>query len=292
MKEPSLTFQATACKLAAMQFFMPSGQQPMTWWRGKPIFLTTLIVLIHIPAMILTAIMLGKGWPTTTDRVVFFLPPVIEGEWWRLLTFPFVIPPSFWLLLGLFFFWQFGREVEGALGWRKFLALYLLLCWTPALAASVCSFFGSPLQEFGTNDANFAVFIAFAVLQPEANMFLLNVKAKWVAVAFIALGVLMQISSPIRGVAGAFVFLSSVGVCYLFLRLQGVRGGFGWLNRWNEQRREIRQERAERRKVLESKDHFISEQVDPILDKIAKEGMQSLTEDEKKILARAKDKLR
>jgi hypothetical protein len=47
-----------------------------------------------------------------------------------------------------------------------------------------------------------------------------------------------------------------------------------------------------RRRQMESKDHFISEQVDPILDKISREGIQSLTEEEREILERAKDKLR
>jgi len=38
-----------------------------------------------------------------------------------------------------------------------------------------------------------------------------------------------------------------------------------------------------------SPDEYMREQVDPILDKIAREGMQSLTRSERKILESAKD---
>jgi len=67
---------------------------------------------------------------------------------------------------------------------------------------------------------------------------------------------------------------------------------FSWLDRWREARQEKKIAKRTRMQMLESKDHFISEQVDPILDKIARQGMQSLTEEEKRILERAKDKLR
>jgi hypothetical protein len=38
-------------------------------------------------------------------------------------------------------------------------------------------------------------------------------------------------------------------------------------------------------------DQFIAEEVDPILDKISREGMQSLTWQERRTLARAQEKL-
>ena len=277
---------------ARMQFFVPGGQEPVTWWRGKPIHLTTVIVLLHVPAMILTSVMMGTGWPANIGRIVFSVPDLLRGEWWRPFTFLFLIPPSFWLVIGLVFFWQFGRAVEGVLGWRKFLGLYLVLCFTPAVASLFCAAIGRNFPVSGTMNANFAVFVAFAILYPEANMFLLNVAAKWVAIGFVAVGVLAEIASPASGLLGAFVFLSTIAACYLFLKFQGIRGGFSWFNRWKEEREEARYEKIQKKRLLESKEHFISDQVDPILDKIAREGMQSLTEEEKGILARAKDKLR
>ena len=39
------------------------------------------------------------------------------------------------------------------------------------------------------------------------------------------------------------------------------------------------------------KGDFISREVDPILDKISKQGIQSLTEDERKILDKARSKM-
>jgi len=59
-----------------------------------------------------------------------------------------------------------------------------------------------------------------------------------------------------------------------------------WLQSFRNVFRRRRSQPAERRL---SREEFIQEQVDPILDKISREGMQSLTRRERKILESAKD---
>jgi membrane associated rhomboid family serine protease len=271
----------------AMQFFMPSSQAPMMWWRGKPVSLTMLLVLIHVAAVIVTSLLMGFKQGQVLSAMVYTNQAVLNGEVWRLLTFPLYQFPTFWIVIEVFMLWMFGSQVEQALGWRTFLAFYLVVCIGSAIAfLPLARWISFPIA--GTDAANFGVFIGFTTLFPDAPM-LFNTKAKWWAWAMLGLlGLqLLAFASSI-----AATVLVGAGVAYLYLKTLGVQGGFAWFNRWQREREAARQEKIEQRRYLESKDHFISEQVDPILDKIAREGMQSLTDEEKRILERAKDKLR
>ena len=56
--------------------------------------------------------------------------------------------------------------------------------------------------------------------------------------------------------------------------------------------RALQQRRADRERYRAmTPEQFIAEEVDPILDKISREGMQSLTRSERRTLARAQEKI-
>jgi hypothetical protein len=69
--------------------------------------------------------------------------------------------------------------------------------------------------------------------------------------------------------------------------------GYGVTPRWllwcQSLKNLIRPHRRTREQRRLSREEFIREQVDPILDKISREGMQSLTRQERKILESAKE---
>lgn len=270
-----------------MQFLFPGNQAPVMWWRGKPISLTILLILIHVAAIVVTSLLMGLQQGQVLSALTYSNQAVLNGEVWRLATFPFYQFPTFWIVIELFMLWMFGTQVEQALGWRRFLVFYLVVCVAPAIVFLPLSRWMF-LPIAGTDAANFGVFIGFTTLYPDAPM-LFNTKAKWWAWAMLGL---LGLQALAFASTMAIVVLIGAGAAFLHLKMLGVQGGFHWFNRWQREREEARAERIERRRFLESKDHFISEQVDPILDKIARHGMQSLTEEEKRILERAKDKLR
>lgn len=116
---------------------------------------------------------------------------VIDGEWWRLLTFPF-FPPTMNILfiffaLSLLFF--MGRELEANWGTFRY-NVYLLIAYAASVGAAFLSY-----AVFGDGVATSAfftgsVFLAFAYLYPDfiIKLFLiLPVKAKWLAWATWAL---------------------------------------------------------------------------------------------------------
>jgi hypothetical protein len=136
-----------------------------------------------------------------------------------------------------------------------------------------------------------AVLVAYATILPElelTSMFFLllpvRLKAKYLAyVAFaIALwGVTFGRDNPVAHSA----YLGGLGAGWLYAHLLGF-GRASILQRTLRQRRA----EAERYRAMTS-EQFIAQEVDPILDKISREGMQSLTWTERRTLARAQEKL-
>ena len=136
-----------------------------------------------------------------------------------------------------------------------------------------------------------AVLVAYAVILPELELsptvfLLLPVRFKAKYLSYVALAVALWGVTLDRGGAiahsaylGGFV----AGWCYAHLL------GFGRTSIVQQTLRRRRAE-AERFRAM-SPDQFISEEVDPILDKISREGMQSLTRSERRTLARAQEKI-
>ena len=136
-----------------------------------------------------------------------------------------------------------------------------------------------------------AVLVAYAAILPELELtsvmfFLLPVrlKAKHLAYGAFAIAVLGIVFDR----TGAVAHSAYLGGClggWLYAHLLG----FG---RPSILQRALRQRRAdaERHRMM-SAEQFIAEEVDPILDKISREGIDSLTRSERRLLAKAREKI-
>jgi hypothetical protein len=125
--------------------------------------------------------------------------------------------------------------------------------------------------------------MAYATILPELEL-TLRIKAKHVAWAVVAAGVLLIFVDR----AGTVTHSAYVGGCaagWLYAHLLGF-GRPSFLQRALYQRKAA----AERIRHMNA-EQFISEEVDPLLEKISREGMQSLTRSERRILAKAREKL-
>jgi membrane associated rhomboid family serine protease len=194
-----------------------------------------------------------------------------------------------WHLLGnMLVLYLFGRDVESIIGQRQFLFLYL----AGAAAGELGHLFLMPETSvlFAASGGVAAVLLAYTTILPELELtsilLLLPVrmKAKYLAYGVFALaiwGVTLDRGGTIAH--SAYLGGSMAGWFYAHLL------GFG---RASIVQRKLRQRRteAERYRAM-SPEQFISEEVDPILDKISREGMQSLTWNERRILARAQEKI-
>lgn len=114
-------------------------------------------------------------------RAVLIPQLVLEGEWWRLLTFPFV-PPSaglFFIFFALYAFYLMGGALEGRWGAFRY-NVFLLTGYVMTVAVS----FLFPYHAASNVFVGGSVFLAFAALYPDFQFyifFILPVKVKWLA---------------------------------------------------------------------------------------------------------------
>ena len=208
---------------------------------------------------------------------------------WQMVTAMFLHDGPWHLLGNMLILYLLGRDVESIIGQRSFLSLYL----AGAIAGELGHLFLMPESSvlLAASGGVAAVLVAYATILPELELtsmlfFILPVRLKakhlaYGAFAVAILGIALDRSSSVAHSA----YLGGCIAGWLYAHLLG----FG---RPSVVQRALRQRRAdvERYRTM-SPEQFISEEVDPVLDKISREGMQSLTRTERRTLARAQEKI-
>ncbi len=146
----------------------------------------------------------------------------------------------------------------------------------------------------GASAAVLGCVIAFATLFPDREVTLLiffvlpvTLRAKYLALIAIAFDVVPLLQGHVTNVAH-LAHLGGAAFGYIYIK----QLGYGTTPRWLLWFQGITARLKPRPRPTPrnmSSEEFIQQQVDPILDKIAREGMQSLTRRERKILESAKD---
>jgi membrane associated rhomboid family serine protease len=242
----------------------------------------------------------------------FALWPLGAGfAFWQLFSYMFIHAGFTHILFNMLALWMFGMELEHLMGSRKFLIFYLLCGLGGGIANLVVApMFTSVGPTVGASGAVYGVLLAFGMLFPERPIyiyFLLPIKAKYFVVMYMAFEI-FSIGS-MDGIAH-FAHLGGALVGFLYLIGDGYRfgsslnspprdqeniftrmTGFGQQSRKDPLGTDISDA-----KIYNITDHRNEQtqqqkQIDDILDKISKNGYQSLTDEEKKILFEASKKL-
>lgn len=153
----------------------------------------TLYLVVGQVAFVLASIMQVQA--VSLERLVLMPAAVMEGEWWRLLSFLFVVPVpdlNWWvgfvfLVFGWYLFYLMGSALESHWGTFR----YNLFFFT-TYALTIGFSFITPLSFVSNFFILASVFIAFAYLNPDFELvlfFILPVKIKWLAAIGIAGGV-------------------------------------------------------------------------------------------------------
>ncbi len=195
-----------------------------------------------------------------------------------------------WHLLGnTLVLYLLGRDVESIIGQRQFLLLYL----AGAVTGELGHLFLMPATSvlFAASGGAIAVLVAYATILPEleltSTLFLVlpvRIKAKYLAYGAFALA-LWGVTLDRNGAIAHSAYLGGSVAGWMYAHLLGF-GRASILQRALRQRRS----EAERLRAM-TPGQFIAEQVDPILDKISREGLQSLTRGERRTLAQAREKM-
>jgi membrane associated rhomboid family serine protease len=187
-----------------------------------------------------------------------------------------------WHLLGnTLVLYLLGRDVEAIVGQGHFLLLYL----AGAAAGELGHLFLMPTDTvlLAASGGIAAVLMSYATILPELEL-TLRIKAKHVAWAVVGAGALLIVVDR-TGTVTHSAYLGGCAAGWLYAHLLGF-GRPSFLQRALNQRKAA----AERIRHMNA-EQFISEEVDPLLEKISREGMQSLTRRERRILAQAREKL-
>jgi len=136
---------------------------------------------------------------------------VLQGQIWRLVTFVFV-PPFFSVLslaISLYFYYWIGNVLEDYWGTGKFTLYYISGVVLTIIASFLAYFLGGGGSIAGLHYVNMAMFLAYALLNPDAYVyffFILPIRIKWLAwldILYFAVDVLMAIGQGSWGAAMA-----------------------------------------------------------------------------------------
>lgn len=260
-------------------------------FRGLPPSLKTLI-LLNAGVFLVQSL----GYPLVSllglvpERVAQWPLP----EFWRLVTYLFLHGGFLHLLFNLFALWMFGMPVESQWGGGEFLKYYFL-CGLGAALTSVALDPHSTIPIIGASGPVYGLLVAFAMLYPDAVVylyFLIPVKAAHMAILFGIVEFFMGASHATPGVA-RFAHLGGMVTGYLYIRWWWVwklkiKTAFRSLVSGDEDDEAAAPRRAVRRRAPaapRAPDDDMAE-IDRILDKILATGLESLTENERALMRR------
>lgn len=237
---------------------------------------------------------------------------------WTIITYMFTHTSFLHLLFNLLVFFWFGKLFLQYLSQRQMLGVYILggisgavfyvLSYNLIPAFSFASIFAIAL---GASASVMAIVIAVATLVPNQEVYMLffgKVKLKYLAIGIIVMDL---ISIPIDNAGGHIAHLGGAFLGYLFVRyyrkgtditiwisriLNGIKELFKPSKdmkvtyRNKNKKQKAKPNRPETDMEFNARKKEEQDEIDKILDKIAKSGYSSLTKEEKEKLFRSSNK--
>ena len=265
--------------------------RPVTWMGRFPVDVTTILVGIHVALAIVACLLIAAGGGALLNLMLFDSARVLgSAQVWRLATYAFVHSPAMllWFAIEMYMLFVFGREVEKFIGQRAYIVLYAVLLFTPSLLLTVWGF-GQRAGLAGSPALHFGIFVAFATIYPSAELFL-RITAKWMVLILAAIYTLQLLAY--HSWTDLAVFWTSIAAGFCFVRLRGVGPELVWWENFKARLQPKPKFKVVPKAIpMRREEDDISESVDPILDKIARSGIGSLTPNERRMLDRARDRL-
>ena len=272
-----------------MARYLSRNNDPLTSWNNHPVYLTTILTGLFIVGLIVSAII-----GSLAGLFVFRMPLVPEWSLWRLVTYVFVGELSFFTPFAIFCFYCWSMGIETHVGRTILSKLLALLLLASPLVTVVCWKLGVPAVAAGNYAFTCGLLIAFATLYPNTEAWGW-VPFKWLAFACVACGSLMLLSNRSWGELSQLWASCAVGFAYMRyakeLDHDDYESPFAKLGKLFERKPKFRvlPTPAARRRVVEEADEV--ESIDPLLDKIARSGMASLSARERARLEKAREAL-
>ena len=207
---------------------------------------------------------------------------------WQFLTAMFLQAGALTFVGSTFLLYLVGRDLETILGQKHFLWLY----FAGIAGGELGHLFLMPSSTVlaAASGGVAAVILAMATILPEVEVArpllspAIKLKAKYFGYGVFGLGAILVVFDR-QGLVAHSAWIGGCATGWLYVHLLGY-GRPSFIQRSLGRRRRA----LERRRQM-SLEEFISEEIDPLLDKIAHSGMRSLTRSERRTLARVQEKM-
>ena len=284
----------------------PSGGGPNDpWFHIGTLEVTTsmAVVLLSVAGIVLWAFTGGQ----LTEPLVLDPQKVLEGQVWRIVTWPFAyVGLTFWDALTIFFFWYFGTEIErdllGRVRFTKFLvwSTILLGVLLVGMYAAIPTFFAF----LWTLDTLQLMVLLLWIAEWPQRRFLFNIPAWLFGVVIVGISVLQFVGT---GQGWLLLhFLLGIGICALVARHYGALSEHRWVPNLHVPHRQPKAKKQRRHfdpgrptvvpgpwdSPVEPRVSKDEARMNVLLDKIHASGTDSLTDKERAELLELRERLR
>jgi membrane associated rhomboid family serine protease len=230
---------------------------------------------------------------------------------WQFVTYLFIHGNLTHLFVNMIALWMFGGPVEEAMGSRRF-AGYYLLC---GVGAGICAcIFSWHTPSIGASGAVYGILAAFGMLFPEATVlvfFIIPMKARYFVLLFAGIELATEVATVTpfyKDNIAHFAHLGGMLTGYLYMKyhyqleaLYKTAQVHRKIKNYKEDRvqektgtqeKGVVQEKSEKQNQKLEQDDLLNKQVDMILDKIRRDGIESLSKQDQEMLNQASERLR
>jgi membrane associated rhomboid family serine protease len=216
---------------------------------------------------------------------------------WELVTYMFLHGGFMHLFWNMFALVIFGSDLERWWGPRDFLKYYFITGAGAGVIHVLTAYLfpGSAgaapyIPTIGASGAVFGILLAFGMAFPDRQVllfFVLPISARMMVILYGILELSMAVQYQGGDGVARFAHLGGMLVGYLYLKHETL---FWRVRRWWFQARGSMGSRTPRSSSKHNGE--MKEEIDRILEKISREGMGSLTKEERKILSESADRAR
>lgn len=276
------------------------GYSDDPWFRvgGFPVSTTAFVVGLGVVSMIIWGIE-GRFGPIFRELVLvsenYQLGSVVEGDIWRLVTWPIPNEPHFWTIILFAIFYMLGSQIESLLGRWRFAFFLVALTLVPAvIVTAVEAVAGVNGYVAGLRMVEVGVLVAFAAQYAHAR-FWPGIPGWVIAVVIVGLDAIQALGN--RNWFAMIVLACTVAVALLGIRAFGYATNLTWIPKLSlapsssQTATEPRYSRSRRRgrgrdhlRAVPTRDESVTPEIDALLDQVASQGLDSLTRKQRKQL--------
>ncbi len=263
------------------------------------------LLIINAAVFVLTVLF------SQMQHTIFYLfglvPQLVTHRFmvWQFFTYMFLHGGFGHIFFNMFALWMFGSELEYNWGSNDFLKYFLIcgvgggvLVWLTAFIG----FSSSAAPTIGASGAIFGVLVAYGLMWPDRPIYIwgiLPIKALHLVLLFGAFDLLSGLGRSGGNIAYfAHIGGGVTGFVYLKFGWRIMAHLESWVRHWKRRKFTVheggrnREGRREDSRDTDASHPDMADEIDRILDKIAREGMDSLSERERRILDRASNRNR